>query len=234
MKTRRVKLSGKQIELQLRDDVDDSVAGEIFKYREYRSAEDVIINAKTAIIDAGAHAGYFTIYCRILNSKVKILALEPEERNYAFMLENFRLNNVKNVEPLSAALTGESGDAELLISDDSQNHSLKNAGFLTSEKAVKVNTCALPDLAKKYKLKCIDLVKMDIEGGEYDVISNLSAKDFLIINFFIFEYHNFGSKNHKVLEQILRENHFGVQVFPSKFDKKMGFIFAKNKLLRRK
>jgi hypothetical protein len=43
------------------------------------------------------------------------------------------------------------------------------------------------------------------------------------------EYHNYSGLNYKSIEIQLRENGFGVQIFPSKFDKKMGFIFAKNK-----
>lgn len=234
METRRIKFSGKPIILQLRDDVDDSVACEIFKHREYRRAEGAIHEAKAAIVDAGAHAGFFTIYCRALNPNVMIYALEPEAENFGTMLKNFGLNSMINVEPLQFALSDKSGTADLLISDDSHNHSLEKVGMFSGGKSVKVKTLSLSGLAEKFMLKKIDLVKMDIEGGEFDVILKLSDKDFSIVNYFVLEYHNVGAKNHKILEKTLRENHFGVEIFPSKFDKKMGFIFAGNKSLRRK
>ncbi|MCX6782135.1 MAG: FkbM family methyltransferase [Candidatus Magasanikbacteria bacterium] len=233
MNIKKVKYLGKDIVLQIRDSVDNSVAAEIFKHREYRRAETAISEAKIVIIDVGAHAGYFTIYCRAINPIVKVLALEPEPENYQFLLENIRLNKIENVEPLELALSGISGEADLLISGDSHNHSLSGNDMLVTGKSIKVKTCSLSDLAERYKLKKIDLIKMDIEGEEYNVISKLSDNDFSIVSAFIFEYHNFGARNHKIIEKILRENHFGVEIFPSKFDKKMGFIFARNKLLKR-
>ena len=46
----------------------------------------------------------------------------------------------------------------------------------------------------------------------------------------ILEYHK--GNEYKVLAEKLRENGFGVQVFPSHFDKTMGFIWANNKRIK--
>ena len=70
---------------------------------------------------------------------------------------------------------------------------------------------------------------MDIEGGEYEVISACMPADFARFKTIIMEYHNYSGFNYKEIENQFRENGFGVQIFPSKFDKKMGFIFAKTK-----
>ena len=56
------KFNGCNITVIIRDDVDLSVFNEIFKYREYKSCEDIIIKAKNPIIDLGAHVGFFSIY----------------------------------------------------------------------------------------------------------------------------------------------------------------------------
>ena len=72
-----VKLGGNSWQARLRDEADQSVFNEIFKLGEYRSADEAIKNAKDAIVDVGAHAGFFSMYCRALNKKVKIFAVEP-------------------------------------------------------------------------------------------------------------------------------------------------------------
>jgi hypothetical protein len=70
---------------------------------------------------------------------------------------------------------------------------------------------------------------MDIEGGEYELFSGLTPDDFSSIGAIIMEYHNQGKNTYQVIEQALREQGFGVQIFPSRFDKTMGFLWAKNK-----
>ena len=92
---------------------------------------------------------------------------------------------------------------------------------------------------------------MDIEGGEYEVFDGMSDDDFAMVNFIILEYHNgyeargkdardlsrangqytsqYMGIRHKDIVEKLRANGFGVQVFPSHFDKTMGFVWANNK-----
>lgn len=73
---------------------------------------------------------------------------------------------------------------------------------------------------------------MDIEGGEFEVIESLQPKHFSLFQNIILEYHNSSERHYRTLETKLRENGFSVQIFPSHFDKTMGFIFAANKRLR--
>lgn len=220
------KFGAKSWRIFLRDEADRSVFNEIFKLREYRSAEEAIRNAEDPIIDAGAHAGFFTLYCKALNPKVKIFAIEPEPGNFSALKRHLEENKIKNVKIVRAALAGQSGQRSLLISPDSHNHKLaeiENSG----DQKVEVTAYSFADFLKKNKIKNVSLLKMDIEGGEFEVIKSLSAKDLSMVNFVILEYHN--KQRRAELEQKLRENKFGAQVFPSKFDKTMGFLFAKNK-----
>ena len=71
-------------------------------------------------------------------------------------------------------------------------------------------------------------MKLDIEGGEYEVFTGMSEVDLAMVNYIILEYHE-GREKSREIEEKLRTSGFAVQVFPSKFDKTMGFIFAHNK-----
>lgn len=218
-----LKFNNKNIRLYIRDEADQSVMREIFKFREYKSVEEIIKNAKYPILDIGAHAGFFSIYVNALNPDIKILALEPEENNLEFLAKNLDLNKTKNINIIPKALANKTGIRKLKITQDNHNHVLDQSG----EK--KVQAVSLKDLLNQNKLSKISLIKLDIEGGEYEIFESIKSDTLKKLENIILEYHNINNKNYKIIENKLRENKFGVQIFPSQFDKSMGFLFAKNK-----
>lgn len=220
------KANGHDWRARWRDEADQSVFNEIFKLDEYRAAKDVIKNAKDPIVDVGAHAGFFTMYCRALNAKVKIFAIEPEANNLEALAWHLRANKIKDVRVIAGALAEVSGKRQLLISADSHNHKLE-AGKTSSDKSAMVATFSLSDFCRQNKIKRISLLKIDIEGGEYEVFAGMSEQDLSVVNFVILEYHM--GREYKQIEDKLRATGFGVQIFPSHFDKTMGFIWARNK-----
>ena len=273
MQKANLKLNGRDWQVYLRDEADQSVFNEIFKFKEYRSADEVIKNAKHPVVDAGAHAGFFTMYCRALNKKVKIYAVEPEPNNLKALQRHLDENKILGVKVIAGALAGQSGERKLFLSDDSHNHlltppnpPLKKGGinepplFKAGAGGGQLGVIAFsfPDFCRQNKIKKISLLKMDIEGGEYELFESFSEADLSVVNFVILEYHisnKFVSRasykqslklrraskeenlfssflthsNYKQIEEKLRASGFGVQVFPSHFDKTMGFIWANNK-----
>lgn len=233
-----IKFNGQKFNADIQDDVDQSVANEIFKFREYRMAEECIARAKDPIIDVGAHVGFFSLYCRALNPRVTIFAIEPEPGNVKRLEKNLAQNNIENVFVEQSALAGKTGKRILMLSPDSHNHRLFE-GNAVGQTGLQVSAYSLADFCQKHEIKKISVLKMDIEGGEYEVLEEMMDHDFFLVENIILEYHDldhrnfneggFPEKNHKFLEKILRENGFSVQIMPSQFDKTMGFIFARNK-----
>ncbi len=225
MESISLKFARSQFKLFLRDEVDVSVMREIFKSREYRVVEEIIKIAQQPIVDVGAHVGFFCLYCRAFNKKVPIFAIEPAPDNLACLRDHLQANKIKGIQVVAGALAGKTGKGNLVIASDSHNHCLAN----DNDEGAVIKTYSLSDFCQRNKIKNISLLKMDIEGGEFDVFERLRADDFLLFKNVILEYHNSRGNNYKEIEIELRENGFGVQVFPSKFDKTMGFIFASNK-----
>lgn len=233
MEKANIKFNGHNYTVNLRDDADKSVLAEIFKHREYKAAENIIKSAKLPILDIGAHAGFFTLYCRALNAVVFIIAIEPEEKNYLQLQKHLKNNDIFGVKIARQALGGVSGPRELIISADSHNHKLGPVAQTAFSKTSKlVNTFSFKDFLKAFKIKKIGLVKMDIEGGEYETLFGMDGNDFNAVGAIILEYHDGEGRAHQELEDRLRQNGFGVQRFPSKFDKSMGFLWANNKRLK--
>lgn len=229
MKQRTINFHNQSLKVYERDDADASVVAEIFRLQEYRKAEEVIRNAKNPICDIGAHAGFFTLYCRALNPTVPIIALEPEEHNVVMLERHCKENHIAGVQMIKGALGGVSDKKGLLrIMPDNHNH------YLVKTKEKDHTTVSTPifcwgDVLKETGYTRSSLLKVDIEGGEYDVFESFSDKDFASIDALIMEYHIIGRHDYKEIEQQLREHGFGVEIFPSRFDKSMGFLWAHNK-----
>ena len=232
----KFKFNSVDLTASLPDEAAQSVWAEIFKEREYKICEEIVRDATDPVVDVGAHVGLFALYTRALSSKVSIFALEPETDNFAMLNANIKDNKLTKIKTLQIALGNRTGETHLLVSLDSHNHRVVNAPSdeFIEEKDIQplteiVKTFTLRDFLDKQKIEKVSLLKMDIEGGEYDVFSACLPEDFARIGNIIMEYHNYGGLNYKEIEIQLRINGFGVQIFPSKFDKKMGFIFARNK-----
>jgi len=225
-----IKFKDKKFNVDLKDEVDRSVANEIFKFREYRSAEGAIESAKSVIFDVGAHIGLFSLYARALNPVVSIVAFEPEATNFTRLENTINENQIENIQLEPLALSSSSGSKQFVIALDSHNHHLLSASEPESKlKVQNVKAISLFDYCKKKKIKKISLIKLDIEGGEFDVIGSWKKEDFNLIDAILLEYHNIFGNEHKQLVEILRVNGFGVQVFPSQFDRMMGVVFARKK-----
>lgn len=227
---KEVNFKDQKIKVVIRDEADESVMREIFKFREYRIAEEAIATATDPILDIGAHAGFFTIYARILNPNVKIFAVEPEKDNLAGLKKHLTMNKISGVDVVPGVLGSTTGEALLKISPDSHNHAVVIFKEDGSEYQ-KVKSYTLLDLLKKIKVKKVGLIKLDIEGAEFPIIESWGENEFALVKNVILEYHNKGKKDHQEIENKFRANGFGVQIFPSQFDKTMGIIFARNKRL---
>jgi FkbM family methyltransferase len=224
----KISFNQKTIQFNLRDEVDVSIYNEIFKFREYRQTEEIIKNASGAIIDVGAHAGFFSIYAAALNPNAKVYALEPETNNFSALNDNIRLNpDFKKIKLFQTALSSKTGTEKLYLSVDSHNHSLIKTSYNNQE--IPVKTINLSDFCRQQKIPKISLLKMDIEGGEYEIIKNLATTEFNLIDYIFLEAHKTESNSYQDLEKILRPAGFSVQVFPCEFDSDLKFILAHNK-----
>ncbi|EKE19063.1 MAG: hypothetical protein ACD_9C00154G0002, partial [uncultured bacterium] len=77
-----IQFNKRKLSILLNSDADESVFHEIFTERDYQKIEPHIKNAKTLIVDIGAHIGLFSLYANVLNPNIKILSYEPEENNF--------------------------------------------------------------------------------------------------------------------------------------------------------
>lgn len=166
---------------------------EFFVYKKY---ERFFNNKKfDNVVDVGANVGVFTSY--ILYNKISnnVIAVECDPIAVRDLKDNFDIN--PHVSIIDKALYSEHGKVDfyhsstnpvissLLPPDVLKNH---NAG-VKGDILVSVDTVTIQDLIDK--LGHIDLLKIDIEGGEYDIFDKLDTKLFDKINNLFIECHFF-------------------------------------------
>lgn len=225
----KFKLSNQEISIALDSEADLSVFEEVFKDGDYKILDEKIKNAKNLIIDVGAHIGCFAVYAAVSNPKVKILAFEPDERNFKFLKENLKLNRIKNVEAKNLAVSSKEEVRTLNLSKDSHNHSFFDLESKAFEK--KVQTTTLSKILNKNQIT--DLIKMDCEGAEFEILQNLQPEDFLKIKSIYIEYHEYSSDlNKNSIRSTLEKNGFRTSLSPSRYDDRFGFILAEQIKMR--
>ncbi|UOU97671.1 FkbM family methyltransferase [Chryseobacterium daecheongense] len=135
---------------------------EIFWKRTYEDHLKFLNQSPKIIIDLGAHIGMTSIYLSLKYPEAKIIAIEASFENFLLLKEN--TSAFKNIECVHNAVYFEDGFVNFGGEKLSYNQKISEIG--SPIKAISINS-----LIKKFKLNQIDLLKIDIEGGEIDLLS---------------------------------------------------------------
>lgn len=123
-------------------------------------------------LDIGANMGFYAIGAALVNKNIEVIAFEPNPGIRNSLSENIRLNNVdRNIQILEFALSNFSGNANFSVPafTGSGGGSLMNLHpeeGLPNEFSVSVER--LDNLSAK--TSGADLVKIDVEGAEFQLI----------------------------------------------------------------
>lgn len=162
------------------------------------------------IVDIGGNIGSFTINISRKYRRARVLTFEPDPVNFDFLKENIILNHLeKRVKIINAAITDSNAKkVRLYTSRDAATGSSK----VKSKLYIEVNNISISLVGKQIKGNA--MLKMDIEGGEYDFFTkeNLALlKKFKVI---VLEYHDINKKlNHNTLIRFISEHKMRYAIF---------------------
>ena len=132
------------------------------------------LSAPKTIVDAGANIGTSSIFFAIKYPGARVFAIEPEAGNFELLKKNTK--NYDNIVPIRAAIWGENCTRTI------QNRFTGHWGYTVSETKNKIkstgqeiNCVTMNSLRTEYGIDSIDLLKMDIEGGEKVVLENAQS-----------------------------------------------------------
>jgi len=120
-------------------------------------------------VDIGAHHGYFTCFANA-NGVSQIISIEPDKINYRFLEKNVITNNYKSKTKLINLALGEQEGKVILFGFGTGVSTSQNWGGSVSKRVQSVKVAKLDQVIKDYLPLKNAIVKIDVEGFEYEVI----------------------------------------------------------------
>ncbi|GEM_PF-1472369 len=166
-----------------------TIIKEIFLFGEYRGITQTY--PPHSIIDCGGNIGIATLFFKYLYPDSTIIVFEPSEENFQILKQNIEGNHLKNVKMVRAALSDREGSISFWDNPQKPGGSTSMSSVATSKGRGKFVEVEVPSLKlSSYISDRVDILKMDIEGGEGIVVEELDLSGKLqYIAQIIFEYH---------------------------------------------
>lgn len=124
--------------------------------------KEIFKDNDAVIIDAGANIGLFTLHLH--RACKKIFSVEPTERHFNVLKNLIKIFDIHNVELHNIALNNFDGECSFIIDNNNTTQNRIEPGG-TATKCL-----TLLSFIKSLGVESVDLLKLDIEGGEKFVI----------------------------------------------------------------
>lgn len=129
---------------------------------------------KLNIIDVGANIGFSFLNFKNYFNNSQIFCIDPIDKNISYLKKNLRKFN-----PIIINIGCSNIKGEISIGTPSDN--IIDTGMYSKfceNNSIKISTNTLDSIMENYNLKTIDLIKIDIEGMEYEAL--LGSKRILL------------------------------------------------------
>lgn len=127
-------------------------------------------NYPKMIVDCGANIGLSTLYFRRQFPNSFIISIEPELSNFKLLLKN--ASNYDKIDCLHAAVWNKNGKVNIIDNGGGV------ASFITKQVGEhdnivgQIDSFTIKEVMSKFNVPFIDLVKMDIEGSEFELFDH--------------------------------------------------------------
>jgi FkbM family methyltransferase len=189
---------------------------EIFLLRCYEPTPEFVIRDGYSVVDLGANMGFFSCRTARAAKNVKIVAVEPLHEYTSILAANVAANRLSSaITIVEAAIAGRSGDTislpvyhspsgELMMTEHPDEHAT----------SISVPTVSLASVLERGGIDRCDLLKVDVEGGEYDFVPAVQPETWSRIDRVVMEIHNVEEGKPNVVVTTLEANGFRVSRGP--------------------
>jgi FkbM family methyltransferase len=194
--------------------------------RDYERVGDPLQNGWT-VVDVGAGIGAFAIDTAARHADSVVYAFEPSPESFALLERGIELNGVLNVRVFERAIGPRDGTGWLDVSAaEAVTHRMTNSGRSVAG-AIEVTQSTLAAVFRDFGLERCDFLKIDCEGGEYDILLTTSADTLARIERICLEYHDGSRHHHRELVEVLERAGFAVSLTPNRAYRELGFLYAR-------
>ena len=128
------------------------------------------------IIDAGGNIGLATLQFLKSFPDARVIAVEPDLENFKQFAKNTQ-NFSKRTVLLQKALWSE--NTKVFLHSDFRDHQDWSKRVLKKENSVEIEAVSINSIMEEHQIETIDILKMDIEGGESEIFKSGCDASFL-------------------------------------------------------
>jgi FkbM family methyltransferase len=137
---------------------------------------DRLLQPGMTVLDGGANEGAYTVFLAArVGPQGRVIALEPSPREVERLTANVALNDQAQVEVIEAALAETDGELELQLAESAHAGQNTLGAFIytgvSTSGTVRVPTITIDKVVQNRQLMRLDVIKLDIEGGELRALS---------------------------------------------------------------
>lgn len=163
--------------IRMRLDITEFLQAHLYLFGSYelptvRFIRNVLKTGDTAF-DVGAQIGYLTLAMSTASGgQIRVVSFEPESHNAERLRSNIALNPGVDVTIVEKAASNVEGVLRLYLSHDhnSGTHSTIPNGVNVSNEYIEIPSTTLDAYIAEHSISELKLVKIDVEGGELEVI----------------------------------------------------------------
>jgi FkbM family methyltransferase len=139
---------------------------------------DRLVQKDWISLDIGANVGVVALFLGRLSPGGAVYAFEPVPDSFSYLAENIRANAVENVSAHRLAISDRRGEAVLHYPKNLAGGAFSATTSTTLDEAM--TTCVAPswpldEWVAAHGVRRVDLVKMDIEGGELSALAGATG-----------------------------------------------------------
>jgi FkbM family methyltransferase len=153
------------------------------------------IKKNGVVVDLGAHRGLFGKQMKTLfNSNCFLIEADP------YLYRNIALD--EKIKVFNYAIAGESGEIKFHLHHNPEENTIKSHTGTGVKETVTVEAITLESFLKQNNLNDVNILKVDIEGAEFEMFKTLRDETLMNIHLITIEFHDWMMNNTPEVEAI--------------------------------
>ena len=152
------------------------VYDQIFIDKEYRKIIDLFKHQNQkplVILDCGSNVGYVSLFFNLYSKGGQFFCVEPDRGNCKQIAKNLKINKIENFKIYQKALW--SSKTSLYLNTAFRDGLDWSFNITKDETGTMVESISIQDIIQENSIKCIDILKIDIEGSEKEIFEREGA-----------------------------------------------------------